>query len=575
MGKILITSGFDAFSRAKECISGFSINNTRVIFENYYCATFKKLKIDTKNIFCEGENFIIGSGTYIYKNKKDELALKSILGDFNANLDFRKNIVGSYCIAVYFDKKMYIFVDELAVYDIYYYMEENQFVLTNTYYHVAKTLSKIVVNPVGFVGNLLLNAIKEKTPIESVYKLNANEIIVIDGEKTYIDRLQERSYADARTYIDLINALYGDVSKLFASSALWMTGGEDARMCLAVMGYLGFKPVLYYGEGNSFLTCTKKEDFKIAEEISHLVKLPLKLMNWNDSDEINKREFIDKYGEMYLLYGFNKNIINEFENNINEEIISFGYFGEVYRVVESIEYYEKNTFTLFDYINDFCVRSKLIEEDFLGEYCSAIYDQWKEVCMQKEVDTNKMVKEDFQKLNTVYRQKYDTVMVNFANQYTYSIPFLGNKLLTDTAENVSFKERMYSKYQMKAIEELWPELLTVRFFSHIKFKVFNRKNYELRDKDFTGVFKEWVRPYVKSELLLYMLRKIYYYIQGDRKASVEVSESQKEKVNLIKKASDSRYLKWLNAEEFFKADIRLIKKFILLSGLMDVISDDT
>ena len=49
----------------------------------------------------------------------------------------------------------------------------------------------------------------------------------------------------------------------FDKTGIFMTGGQDSRLNLAILLGIGVKPKLYYGVGNSANTFTKKEDEKI------------------------------------------------------------------------------------------------------------------------------------------------------------------------------------------------------------------------------------------------------------------------------------------------------------------------
>ena len=120
MGKILITRDADKSKMMQKFFSEFK-QNSFIEFENSFITTYSKLRINTENTYVDNDAFIAGVGTYIYKSEIGKTALKLILEDFTSVEDIQAKINGSFCILLRVKNKIFIFVDQMASYNIYYF----------------------------------------------------------------------------------------------------------------------------------------------------------------------------------------------------------------------------------------------------------------------------------------------------------------------------------------------------------------------------------------------------------------------------------------------------------------------
>ena len=315
---------------------------------------------------------------------------------------------------------------------------------------------------------------------------------------------------------------------------------------------------------------------KIVARISNLFSLPLYKMDWRYS-AIEKKDMdmlIKKYGELSLMYCMNKNIISEFEEKINDEFVTFGYFGEVYRAIESIESYPKELYTLDDYLDDIYLKpyACLFKQEAYKEYKKNIKEQYLKVCAARNtnIDFNNMTKKDFQKLNTLMRQRWDTEMNNFANQFFYSLPLFGNKILTDMVENVEYSKRKNSVFQMDCISFLMPQLLEIPFFSHIKTKYYNPLTHELTDKGIAVCVKDKLKARVGNKAFKKLIRMLYYIVRCDIKGFYEIKNQYKETENLKRVIQYATNADLIDINCVYDAlDAPKIKSLILLNYLLD------
>lgn len=577
MGKLLLCSMENDYNKIKSSIKDFS-ENSNIQLPFGHISTFKKIRIETKNIYKNDNNFIAGVGTFFYKGKIDVLALKMILENFDDQFSFKKDIFGAYCIVIYINKKLYIIVDDNSIYNIYYYMENNRIILTNTYYHIAKCLDIVDLNFNNLMEQCFQNAILgNQTIFNKIYKLKGNEIIFFDREKWSIKNSNINNTIIEGDYWGKVKLFYEDFEKAYKNSAIFLTGGQDSRLNLALLLSLKIKPSVYYGIGNSFNTCTKNEDYEIVKGISFKNNLLLHEMNWKDNENNDDLNFyLERYGELFLLYRCNKNIFYEFENNIETDFLNFGYFGETYRNIESIENYKKYQFTLNDFVEDLYIDSKLasVYSDY-NEYRNQIYNKLSEICKVKKIDINKITKDDFQKIHTEYRKRADTVMTNFSNMFFYSFPLLSPKQMTDTIDGICFDEKVNSHIIMYSINSLNKSLLEVPVFSHIKNKVINLITLELLDEQQQVMYwKDIIRKKVKNPKTIFLLRKIYYALKKDSKGLVELENDYKNKKQIKELLKKSTILDCINIDKMVELyDSRSLTNIYLMEYMYNDIKE--
>lgn len=573
MGKIVLCSKKDTLIKLQKHICNFQISGN--VNGNFgFLVTYSKLSLKTDNLYEDNNgNFVIGVGTYIYRGTIGKSALKRILEDTHKGNCLQNKILGSFCIVTYKCHIMNIYVDEASTYDIYYTLEDNNIILSNTYYHVASAIDSATIDETGLIENWLFHTIDATTPIKNVRKLMGTERLCFDNCTWNI--ISGASYIphSGTDIVEKTIELYKDLPHLFRHSGVFMTGGQDSRLSLSLLLALGMKPTLYYGIGNSSDTFTKKEDLDIVNQIADNCNLDIKFMDWRISSDQNKDWNLQKYGELYSIYNLNTNIFKEFDSKIDADFVALGYFGEIYRTIEPIELYKHQNFTLDEFIDDLYLHSTsfLFSEKSYDIYRKKIKDQFYKICEYRGIDPTCLTKNDFQKLNTIYRQRWDTQMNNFVNLYCYSFPIFGNKILTDIVEQIPYQEKLHSKIIIKCIQKFYPQLLDIPFYSHINKKKLNRKTMELKDEYRFFIIKEYVRPYIKNKFFMRLARNIYYALKRDKKGWTEISMQYKEKEQVqtqLDKIYVPNNLVDLNLA-IHKLDSRYLKRLLLLAYLLN------
>ena len=524
MGKLLLCSDSNDFERISSLFTDFTVSaSDSGLFGQY--ATYRKLRVPTKNCFCAGEEFAIGVGTFVYNGKRDADALEEILRDWKDDYSLRENIIGSYCIGVYKKDIFTLFVDEEATYKVYYYLDPkaNRFAVTTTLYHLAKGL-QLKVDDLGFLGDLFLCNIGENTICPEIHRLSANCALCCQNGRWSIEPVPISARQLNGNFCDYLRQKYKGLDRVFPKTATFLTGGQDSRITLALMLSLGMKPTCLYGVGDSTVTNTKSEDLQCVREIAKRNGLSVQLMNWADSDSENKETYLKKYVELFSIYGMNKNFFSEFESQIQENFVTFGYLGETFRAVETIQAYPRDVFTLSQYVDEIYLPDwmPVIRKSAFPAFRKHIYHQYLVFCQSLKMDTEHLTKDEFQTLNSIYRLNWDLKLNQLANLFCYSFPLFADRTALEHINRVPYQQKINSKFQMECIEGFWPQLLSIPFFSHIKPKKYNPATHELTETTVSVRLKDKVKCLVKNPVLYRMCRYMYYVLRGDGKGLKEI-----------------------------------------------------
>lgn len=581
MGKILVYSekysndfsDFDFLTKSKEISCEFG----NVI-------AYKKIRIDTKNFASFDDNWIIGTGTYIYDGKKDSDALLSILyficknkeeKIFSTITELRNLIYGSYCLFVKFNGKYYCFVDNMGSYKVYYHLSDNDknIMLTNTWYHVAKYANLSEVNDEKFVEYLCkVDIVSQKTPVNGIQRLLSNETLIYSGVDWNIKTLEVETSPIKNDFWNKMKNAYIEIGKAFSKQGIFYTGGQDSRMNLALFMGSGIKPKLFYGIGNTRETNTKSIDKDIFYETAEKLSLDTQIMNWNDTNLENLDDFIIKLGEYATIYVANKNIFNEFNSKIDVDCLSLGYFGEYLR---NNEFEIPSEVTLSEYIKlfyetnimkDSCKNLQLYIRDFESEI-SKILNFY-------HLDVNNIKQNDLTILNYVMKKNIDTRMCNYVNMFMYSYMLVPNFELYRMAFSVQYNTKLNSAFILRGINDLYPAALEIPLYSHHTLRKINKDNLSLEYKSskIENLRKVLITSRIYTILKHSFVRSLYFILKGDKKglseykAEKELMHTYWNKIDcdLVRKNFNMRKLK-LAADGTFITQLYIILKLLKCS----------
>lgn len=284
MGKLLLTSspGWDDELRSAFSEAGFS-ESAHADFGGSMLTTYKKLRVSSCNYCSEGEDYAACAGTLIYKERFGREALSELLHDARSCSvkELRRNLLGSYVIAVKTGNNIRVFVDETHIYKAYFYAGEKDYIITTTYYHIAKVTHQ-PLNEEAFIGYMSRHCtMSNQTPFQNVFKICAREYLSIDIEHKTFEIIPcelndyNCEFTDKQEALeclfDRIKTISAIRSKFVHSYTVFLTGGLDSRLEYAIHRYNNDEvhPAYWMSQREVDITNGTPQDWAVVSQITH------------------------------------------------------------------------------------------------------------------------------------------------------------------------------------------------------------------------------------------------------------------------------------------------------------------
>lgn len=494
MARLLLCNNKDIFYKISKANidGGFKING-KYVGEKIFIETYSKIHLDLLNFLNIGEDFVACSGTLLYKDIIGIDCLHVLYDDFSEEkiAEIRKDMVGTYVVAIKKRKRIYIFVDEVGTYAYHYYLKNEVFISTNTYYHIAKNI-KTSINKLAFKERIVEYCnIDNATIFNDIYRLMGNEAVVIDLEMDNVQVINiPQNYYDfdmngdvqsiGKKFLDLI-IKYAKKYQSFGSRMLFTTGGVDSRIILSIYNYLRDYPIVANWQGCPNEMNTKLPDRSISKQladISGLDFVPFDVSHDFTFDCENIDSMFSKYGEYSLIYCGNSKWYEIFEkNNDNVEGYDFGYFGETIKGWEPLDEQYHKHFSIEDYVKLYLNKNIIIDND--NEFKEYVRKKILYIAKVYGMDYDNLSKEDCMKLYYVYRVHADTVCSNFANMFAYSSNLFAEKEIVDFINKIPYDFKKDNHFNLMVTNMLNGKLLDVPYFSHCQYKKCDKRNLVL------------------------------------------------------------------------------------------------
>ena len=245
--------------------------NKKIVRDGFVLYVFHKIAFETQNLLeFENGDFIVSTGTCIYKGKAKDRLLKEYYEDFTFEAEAPGTVYGCYCNIVFKEGELFILNDITGQYHVY--CAEDMKVISSSFIAVVKSLKERTVSEQELYEYVINGALfGDKTVFKEVHLIDSFRIWRIypeiqgkqrkldlnpfEGERTSFDYLLRRLSDSLYDYFSIIRDNFGDD----ISSAL--SGGLDSRLMLAVMRKAGIKPYLYVYDYDPL-------DVKYAEQIA-------------------------------------------------------------------------------------------------------------------------------------------------------------------------------------------------------------------------------------------------------------------------------------------------------------------
>ena len=548
MSKLLISNDKDKYlSMHNDFVdAGFSKFKTHDVNQEIFLSAYKKLRVDSENLYCEDDDFVAVSGTYIYRENIGKGALVQTLHDFDGNnmMTLRCDIIGSYALIIKKGNNIYIFVDENHTYQFYYDHNMDLYIITNTYYHIEKQVKESFKMDIMFDKLCGYFFIDNMTPFDNIFQLLGYQYIEIDlvnhlfNVKT-IDLntypLKAKSFDESVTEVqNRLQKVVKIIAKTCPSITVFSTGGLDSRLVLSSFLNNNVKPKITYWYGSDTATNTKVQDHIISKMIADGNNLSyndydIQIDLYNNMDDYNKK-MIQKYGEDVLIYACNPKQHAIFENKLDTDFIEYGYYGEPCRSLKSLDNFQNENISVEKFADiEYIPRYMKIDE--YANQKQRLTCWFSDYAEKSKYDKQNLTKKECMYLNYIYRLKADNNMCNFSNLYYYSTPILSQKDVSDGILDVPYEYKLNAKWMLHLINAMYSPLLNYPLFTHITRKKINKHTLSTEEKHMDAI---------KSSLILFLkkigfsanknphLTDIYLkYFKNDEKGVTEVSQEER------------------------------------------------
>lgn len=450
---------------------------------------FNKIFLKTNHIFKNGNDFLIGIGTFFYKNSHGYDALEKIYNDLSLfGINICNEIDGHYNLIIYQQNKLKVISDKTGTYHSYYSQNEKYFYLSSSFLAVIKPLSKLSINmqeilefihSEAFYGGKTI--FKEVDYIPFGTEIELGEQLIINN---YFKLKNNCNYDIEFIYNNIKNRL-SFLKNIHLPLSCEMSAGYDTRLVYSILKGLEIPLNL-----NTNYNTEDKKDSEIAKYIAQ-----------KENDKIyfiEKKIIPEKYSILInnslknlelsrdILRSAYTTVFFEEKTKCGQLIIG-GYGGELFRDVKFkgienvdkiiLKYYfnKKLNYNAQNYITT--LRKKILNSFSLTNKSTI-----KEIC------------EKFYYERMMY---WGGSRLSVFNQYTYVYhPLLDYNILYPVF-SIPSEEKHNAKFQMNLISKFYPNLAYYNSLYGYNFKWYINKNLIIELHNFLKKTKSFFLKRVK------------------------------------------------------------------------------
>ena len=534
MGKFFISNSKESNEAGKNFFERAGIVKfERIEKPKYFLSIYKKRKIENENLYIFDNGDFVGiNGTCIYKGKIGKKSLVNIYNEFNNISGIRKNAIGHYAIIIKKDNNIKIFTDKYNLYKVYFYIYEDSWVISNSLKAVAETLNRKVINKYKLFEEIIqIEIMGKETFYKGIYRLFGNEVIEVNTESGNIvinkfDYQRETYNLIGKSLADCVNMYIPHVKKVFSSInnvfgdnlAIEQTGGFDTRCVFSALNSVGGKARLLYGVSDNPIVNQKEGDLEIVANLSKKFNRDLYIMNWRSDckiDEVLYGHYFEKYGFYFRIYGCNDNYFKEYEGLIPNypKLFMNGYFGENLKEREWLNTILGNSVNIHNIINWYHIPLWISSETFkaksnLKEYKNYLQSELINIAQNTyglRVIRNTIRKDDFNELRQIFSRCMDNTILNFQNEFSYSLSPFGDLELYEPMFNIPYKYRNHNLFQFELIKALDSTVLEIPIFAHCKLKSLKQGRLITEKVHIKNYLRNYLSPIYKK--LVYVKQK--------------------------------------------------------------------
>ena len=285
--------------------------NQKIVDSEFIIHVFHKYNYEVENILrFDNNQFIISTGTLIYKKKTGHIALKELFSDFSEDGRFLTNILGEYCLIVSKNGGLYLLNDLAGLYHVY--SNNNRSVISNSFLAVIKSLKEKTTSTQELYEYIINGAcFGDKTIIEEIDLLDSKKIWQLSPDfftkpkplhikNIYANApLEETVQELATNLIDYFNILKANFGNSIYSA---ISGGVHTRLMLGLMRRVGIEPCYLYVYGDENNTAGRDANvIQIVKSIAEGEGLSIEYINKDKLPKFTEDEHIKMLEKRYYL----------------------------------------------------------------------------------------------------------------------------------------------------------------------------------------------------------------------------------------------------------------------------------
>lgn len=466
-------------------------------YENIYINAYhKKNQITNNGLKLKNDDFIVFSGSLLMRNG-NKLDLNFIYNNFlKTGLSVREKLIGNYLIVLKKGDNVYFFTDPLGIYRVYYSTIEDFCISTNIFF-LTNCYKKLCIDINGLIEQAFnYGTLRNETIIQGIKTIQGNQIIEYNlGTQTaqikstdfeFIDHQQK----DFIEIVEMLNEVTDAINYNYNDISIYMTGGLDSRLLLASLLDSDIKPSLLYGISNSRIISTKEMDKNIVQQISQVLNLKIRIMDWSKSKSFfdDHEKLLLEFGEYFFIYGGIKNVFHEVSKQTG--FVDYGYFGEIFRNNHIIDLINKKEFNIDDLISihvnfgGFNISSLSISD----KYINTLKNKYTDLMKELKIKNNYISLNQVQLIDAYRRISKDTYMLNLSNQFCSSFTVLGDYNIFRALTNCDYFYKKGARLQLRFINRLFPKLLHFPIYSHNIVQKFDSRKKIIKPKSKLNIY---------------------------------------------------------------------------------------
>lgn len=569
MAKFFVTNQKEAFTKVKAIYeeSKFKTSFCRDCDSYSIIASHKLCISDNKNTFTRGNDFVVVTGSLIYK---DGLNYTGMINIEDVQQE-RKDCIGQYCAVSKIENRIIIRSDAFGAYQVFYYAKDGVFAVSNRLDEIAKAFpSELSINQMAFFEEMVAHTVlcgesyyNEVKRLQGCEYLEINldngdvKVHTIDVPYPFIS--DDKADMAVSNMADSLKKIAKKIEICFGQPAICQTGGVDARTVLASLISSNMKPILTYGIGNTGATNTHNEDLNIDKILKEKYDLKLEVGSWNTPKLVEKdwKYYADLFGFSYRCYVASKDVM-DFYMNTPASLVTTGSDGELYRDEQWVDFASKEFFTVDEYLDEYYLTQEgditlneimKVAPDFRDYMKGKIL----KLCKKYNLDPQKLHIEDFMYFFIEYTWGADNWVLNLLNQMKYSIFPLADYSVVKYSR-VSKDQKKSFKFQLKVINDMCPSILDVPFFSRCEVRSYDKEKMQLGYTAEGKLKRSAVKKYAPR-----------FVIDAYKKVRAQLSGSKID--NSILKECINRHMKQIQPFNDVKENERQFVSYIMVKQL--------